>query len=152
MPEESPAAVTIRPLSTHRLSCTTRAFGARAWRLPSALWKVVAVSPSRRPALASHQAPLQTDNGQVTEAVSEITWTGGTIAPGQFDDFEVSVGPLPSDVDVLLFPAVQTYSDGTTVSWIQAAIGQKLDNRATARCQSISTESVLLLRERRCTS
>jgi hypothetical protein len=55
----------------------------------------------------------------VTEAVSEIIWTGGTIAPGQFDEFEISVGPLPSDVDVLLFPAVQTYSDGTEVSWIQ---------------------------------
>ena len=65
------------------------------------------------------KAPLQTDNGQVTEAVSEIVWTGGTIAPGQFDEFEVSVGPLPSDVDLLLFPAVQTYSDGTEVSWIQ---------------------------------
>jgi uncharacterized protein YcnI len=65
------------------------------------------------------KAPLQTDTGQVTEAVSEIVWTGGTIGPGQFDEFEVSVGPLPSDVDLLLFPAVQTYSDGTEVSWIQ---------------------------------
>lgn len=65
------------------------------------------------------RVPLQTDNGQVTEAVSKIEWTGGTIAPGQFDEFEISVGPLPSDVDVLLFPSVQTYSDGTEVSWIQ---------------------------------
>ncbi|MEY2422147.1 MAG: hypothetical protein QOI95_2214 [Acidimicrobiaceae bacterium] len=65
------------------------------------------------------KAPLQTESGQVTEAVSEITWSGGTIAPQQFDEFEVSVGPLPSDVDLLLFPAVQTYSDGTEVSWTQ---------------------------------
>jgi uncharacterized protein YcnI len=65
--------------------------------------------------------PLQTDDGQVTEAVSEIVWSGGTIAPGQFDEFEVSVGPLPSDIDVLLFPTIQTYSDGTEVSWIQQA-------------------------------
>lgn len=67
----------------------------------------------------SLKAPLQTDNGQVTEAVSDIAWTGGTIEPGQFDEFEISVGPLPSDVDLLLFPSVQTYSDGTKVSWIQ---------------------------------
>ncbi len=30
-----------------------------------------------------------------------------------------SVGPLPSDVDVLVFPTIQTYSDGTEVKWIQ---------------------------------
>jgi len=67
------------------------------------------------------KAPLQTDDGQVTEAVSEIIWTGGTIGPGQFDEFEVTAGPLPTSVDVLLFPAIQTYSDGTQVSWIQQA-------------------------------
>jgi uncharacterized protein len=67
------------------------------------------------------KTPLQTTDGQVTEAVSEIVWSGGTIAPGQFDEFEVSVGPLPSDIDVLVFPTVQTYSDGTEVSWIQQA-------------------------------
>jgi uncharacterized protein YcnI len=65
------------------------------------------------------KAPLQTDNGQVTESVSDIAWTGGTIEPGQFDEFEIAVGPLPTDVDLLLFPAVQTYSDGSKVSWIQ---------------------------------
>jgi uncharacterized protein len=65
--------------------------------------------------------PLATDDGQVTEVVSEIVWSGGTIAPGQFDEFEVSVGPLPSDVDVLVFPTIQTYSDGSEVSWIQQA-------------------------------
>lgn len=79
---------------------------------PSAGWTAQVI-------MKSLKAPLQTDNGQVTQAVSEIVWTGGTIAPGQFDEFEVSVGPLPSDVDLLLFPAVQTYSDGTEVSWIQ---------------------------------
>ncbi|MEY2447772.1 MAG: hypothetical protein QOH79_1248 [Acidimicrobiaceae bacterium] len=65
------------------------------------------------------KAPMQTEQGQVTEAVSEIVWSGGTIAPGQFDEFEISVGQLPSDVDVLLFPSVQTYSDGAEVSWNQ---------------------------------
>ena len=64
-------------------------------------------------------SPIQTDDGQVTEVVSEITWSGGKIGPGQFDEFVVSAGPLPSDVDVLVFPTVQTYSDGTEVKWIQ---------------------------------
>jgi uncharacterized protein YcnI len=65
------------------------------------------------------RAALQTEAGQVTEAVSQIVWSGGTISPGQFDEFEVSVGPLPSDIDVMLFRSVQTYSDGSEVSWSQ---------------------------------
>ena len=98
------------------------------------------------------KTPLQTDDGQVTEAVSEIVWSGGTIAPGQFDEFEVSVGPLPSDIDVLLFPTVQTYSDGTVVSWIQQAFeGQpepdhpapslKLLAAATAKSKTSTTST-----------
>src|SRR6185295_7955165 len=42
--------------------------------------------------------PITTDDGTLTEAVSEIVWSGGTIKPGEFDEFEVSVGPLPDDV------------------------------------------------------
>jgi uncharacterized protein YcnI len=62
--------------------------------------------------------PLQSDDGAVTEAVSKIVWTGGTIAPGQFDEFDVSVGPLPKDTDTMVFKAVQGYSDGSVVRWI----------------------------------
>jgi uncharacterized protein YcnI len=61
--------------------------------------------------------PIQTDDGEVTEAVSTITWTGGSIKPGEFDEFEIS-GPLPTDTDTLVFKALQTYSDGTVVRWI----------------------------------
>src|SRR6185503_19180890 len=43
--------------------------------------------------------PIKTDDGEVTEAVSTITWTavsGATaIKPGEFDEFDVSAGPLP---------------------------------------------------------
>ena len=66
--------------------------------------------------------PLTTDDGQVTEAVSEITWSGGAIAPGQFQDFALSLGPLPSDTSSLTFKALQTYSDGTVVRWIQPSV------------------------------
>lgn len=62
--------------------------------------------------------PLAGEDGQVTEAVSSITWTGGSIPPGQFQEFNVSVGPLPKDTDKLVFKALQTYSDGTVVRWI----------------------------------
>jgi len=64
--------------------------------------------------------PITTDDGQVTEAISEIDWTatGGGIAPGEFDQFLVSVGPLP-DVPTMTFKAIQHYSDNTDVAWIE---------------------------------
>jgi uncharacterized protein DUF1775 len=50
--------------------------------------------------------------------VSEVTWKGGTIQPGQYQDFSVSADPLPSGVGQLVFKAVQTYSNGAVVRWI----------------------------------
>jgi uncharacterized protein YcnI len=66
--------------------------------------------------------PVQTDNGQVTEAVSTITWTGGEIPPGAFDLFTVMAGPLPKNVNQLQFKATQTYSDGNVVQWIEPTV------------------------------
>ncbi|HEX4688716.1 MAG TPA: YcnI family protein [Nocardioides sp.] len=73
--------------------------------------------------------PLSTDDGPVTEGVFSVTWTPDgrqhAIAPGEYDEFDISVGPLP-DVSSLTFKALQTYSDGTVVRWIDppAAEGQ----------------------------
>lgn len=69
------------------------------------------------------RAPLDeaiTDDGEeITEAVSRITWTGGRIGPGEFDEFDVSMGPLPDDTDELVFKALQTYESGEVVRWIE---------------------------------
>ncbi|MGH3782099.1 MAG: YcnI family protein [Pseudonocardiaceae bacterium] len=64
--------------------------------------------------------PITTGDGQVTEAVSKITWTGGRIPPGSFEEFDVSMGPLPTDTDQLVFKALQTYDNGEVVRWIDA--------------------------------
>ncbi|MQY25778.1 YcnI family protein [Nocardia aurantia] len=59
--------------------------------------------------------------GKLTEVVSAVTFTardGGAIGPGQFGEFRLLLGPLPKSGNVFL-PAVQTYSDGSTVSWIE---------------------------------
>jgi periplasmic copper chaperone A len=66
--------------------------------------------------------PVQTENGQVTEAVSTITWSGGQIPPGAFDLFTVLAGPLPKNVSQLQFKATQTYSDGNVVQWIEPTV------------------------------
>jgi uncharacterized protein YcnI len=65
--------------------------------------------------------PITTDDGQITEAVSKITWTGGKIPPGSFEEFDVSMGPLPTDTDQLVFKALQTYDNGDVVRWIDTA-------------------------------
>jgi uncharacterized protein YcnI len=62
--------------------------------------------------------PVTADSGPVSDVVDTVTWSGGTIPSGQFDTFSLDVGPLPSDKDQLAFPAIQTYSNGTVVSWI----------------------------------
>jgi uncharacterized protein YcnI len=57
----------------------------------------------------------------VTDYISKITWEGGTIAPNEFQEFEISGGPLPADVDQITFKAVQTYASGEVVRWIEEA-------------------------------
>lgn len=56
--------------------------------------------------------------------VTAVTWTadaGATgVAPGQFQRFTLSLGPLPKQEKVS-FPARQTYSDGKVVNWDQPA-------------------------------
>jgi uncharacterized protein len=62
--------------------------------------------------------PLVTDDGSFSQAVSEVIWSGGRIAPGQFQDFSVAADPLPQGVSQLVFKAIQTYSNGDIVRWI----------------------------------
>jgi periplasmic copper chaperone A len=68
--------------------------------------------------------PVTTDDGTVSEAVTRVSWkaTAGGLQPGEFDTFAVSAGPLPTDVDSITLPAVQTYSDGSVVRWIEPRV------------------------------
>lgn len=74
-------------------------------------------------------SPQKDDDGnEVTEYVSVVDWKStdpaAAIPPGEFDLFNLSVGPLP-DTATLTLPAEQFYSDGSTVDWNEtAASGQ----------------------------
>ena len=62
--------------------------------------------------------PVTNDEGEtVTERIATVTWEGGTIAPGEFDEFGISA-KVPAEQGTLVFPAVQTYSNGDVVRWI----------------------------------
>lgn len=63
--------------------------------------------------------PIKGDDGEVTDAVTTVTWTaspGSEITAGQLGVFPLSVGPVP-DTGKVAFTVDQTYSDGTVVSW-----------------------------------
>ena len=65
--------------------------------------------------------PVTTDDGTFTSTVSEIDWSGGTIPVGQFGEFNVLAQGIPTGTPELVFKAIQSYSDGTVVSWIRGA-------------------------------
>jgi periplasmic copper chaperone A len=65
--------------------------------------------------------PVTTDDGTFTTAVSEVSWSGGQIVPGQFQDFAISCDSLPDGAGQLTFKAIQTYSNGDVVRWIDVS-------------------------------
>lgn len=79
------------------------------------------------------QLPSPVKNGKnldVTTPVTKITFTaqpGSGLAKGgtEFQEFELSVSTLPSNVDELVLPAIQTYDSGQVVSWDQVQTGSE---------------------------
>jgi uncharacterized protein YcnI len=55
---------------------------------------------------------------KVTERVATVTWEGGRIAPGEFDEFGMSAKVPDAPGRTLIFPALQTYANGEIVRWI----------------------------------
>jgi uncharacterized protein YcnI len=55
----------------------------------------------------------------ITERLATVTWSGGRIRPGEFQEFGVSF-QVPEDAvgDSLAFPSIQRYSNGEVVRWI----------------------------------
>jgi uncharacterized protein YcnI len=62
--------------------------------------------------------PIEMFGAKVDRVVSQVTWTAtqGGVRPGQFQDFELSLGQLPKSGQ-LTFTAIQTYSGGEQVRW-----------------------------------
>ncbi|MGW7415372.1 YcnI family copper-binding membrane protein [Streptomyces sp. NPDC054863] len=63
--------------------------------------------------------PLKVHGKEIKEAVEKITWTGGKVGPGEFQQFPLSLGQLPEDADQLVLKAVQTYDNKEVVRWIE---------------------------------
>jgi periplasmic copper chaperone A len=66
--------------------------------------------------------PVQSDDGPITEGVTEIVWSGsganGKIPPGQFLNFPISTEIPGKQGEELTFKVLQYYGDGEVVRWI----------------------------------
>ena len=62
--------------------------------------------------------PIDDEGEQITERIDTVTWSGGRIEPGEFQEFGVSFQMPEEPGAALAFPAVQRYSDGEVVRWI----------------------------------
>jgi uncharacterized protein YcnI len=87
--------------------------------------------------------PIVTDDGTITQSVSKVVWTGGSIPVGGYQDFNIDVSSLPKAATVTA-KAIQTYSNGDVVRWIDppAAAGQPApDHPAPTLTLTASTDS-----------
>ena len=110
VPNESDTAGTVKiavdlPQDTPLLYVSTK---------PVSGWTATAVE-------APLAKPVESYGTTITKAVRTVTWTavkGTQIAPGEYQEFAISAGPLP-EVAELRLPTTQTYSDGKVVRWDQ---------------------------------
>lgn len=114
VPNESPTAATTRvtvdlPTATPLSSVSTR---------PVAGWTAT-VEEGELP------EPVDVGGATLTRAPVRVVWTaqGDGIGDGEFEEFELSVGPLPEAGTRLVLPAHQEYADGEVVDWDEVADG-----------------------------
>jgi uncharacterized protein YcnI len=151
-------ALTAAPASAHVTVSSTNAtqggFGKLTFRVPNerddATTTVVEVNVPQNAPLAfvsikpvagwtatvtksKLDKPIKSDDGEVTEAVTKIEWKAATpeaaVQAGQFQEFDVSAGPLP-ETDKIVFKALQTYSNGEVVRWIEESADGKAEHPA----------------------
>lgn len=65
-------------------------------------------------------APVEVFGEQVSDYIATVTWEGGRIGAGEFEEFGFSAR-TPQAATTLAFPAVQTYDNGEVVRWIGPA-------------------------------
>jgi len=54
------------------------------------------------------------------ESVTAVKWSGGKIAPGEYEEFSLSLGPVAAGS--LVFKTLQTYDNGDIVRWIDPTV------------------------------
>lgn len=103
-------------------------YAAFAFRVPNerqdaGTVEVTVTLPAEHPISSVRTKPLPGWTATMTrdgDTVRTITWTaasGTRIEPDQYQEFEISLGPLPEDTELLVTPTVQIYDNGEVVAW-----------------------------------
>ncbi len=71
---------------------------------------------NRKVTMTKLDEPIEVSGATIDEVVGSVTWSGGEIAPHEFDEFGFSAR-VPDDAGTLQFEAIQTYSSGEVVRW-----------------------------------
>jgi uncharacterized protein YcnI len=102
---------------------------------PVAGWKITT-------ATRKLDQPIEMFGERLDTVVSEVTWTAtaGGIRPGQFQDFDLSMGQLPESGE-MVFNTLQTYSNGEKVNWNQVSADPSVEPEHPAPTLTISPAS-----------
>lgn len=144
LPEIAQAHVTVQPGTAEGGSFSAVAFRVPNERDDANTTKIQVVLPTDQPIGSVQTRPMQgwkitTQKRHLAQpidffgtkldsVVSKITWTAtdGGLRPGQYNDFNVSLGPLPKSGS-LAFRALQTYSSGEQVNWNEVAVDPSVE-------------------------
>jgi uncharacterized protein YcnI len=115
------AHVSVTPGSVEPGQRATVLFRVPNERDDAATVRLEVVFPIGRPITAATPSALPGWSVTVAkeDTVSSIVWTGGQVQPGTYQEFPVSI-MVPDKPGTLTFKALQTYSTGEVVRWIDA--------------------------------
>lgn len=122
------AAPAYAHVTTDPDQATQGGYGAFAFRVPNeqptaGTVKLEVDFPADHPIDSVRTKPLDGWTAKVVkngQTVRQVVWTakpGVRINPDEFQEFEISAGPLPKDTDRLVLPAIQSYDNGQVVRW-----------------------------------
>lgn len=69
--------------------------------------------------MAKLDQPIEEEGEEpITERIASVTWSGGRIRPGEFEEFGISTRMPDTAGSSVAFPTLQYYSGGEVVRWI----------------------------------
>ena len=86
---------------------------------------------TRTQTTAKLDRPVTVGDDTVSERIATVTWSGGKIGPGEFDEFGLTAKVPNAAGHLLVFPAVQIYSNGKVARWIGSADADEPAPRVT---------------------
>ena len=115
------AHVSVTPKEASRSATVTLRFVVPNEEAPAATVKVEIFLPEG--ASFATVTPGTVDGWTASASDTSVTWSGGRITGEDRLEFPLTVGPIPSEGEQIVFKALQTYDNGEVVRWIDVSSG-----------------------------